>query len=223
MKILVLVAMDKELRLLSEILKNKREDQNNEIIIGGIGKNEIILTKCGIGKVNAALKALQLINKFKPDLVINSGVAGGTGLPIGTVLVADKVAYHDVWCGEGTVYGKAEGQPLYFEPDPVFIKIAKNEIMNKKFETGLLCSGDKFISTKAETDYIKNQFPEVKGVDMESAAIAHTCNEMKVPFNIIRIISDTPGKGENLSQYKNFWEDAPRESISLISEIFSHL
>ena len=113
MKIAILVAMDKELSLLLNLMPEKIERKigKDSFYIGTIGSNTIIAGKCGIGKVNSALKTYEVIRELSPDLIINSGVAGGVdgSLGVGSVLIADKVSYHDVWCGPGTQYGAADG------------------------------------------------------------------------------------------------------------------
>lgn len=107
MKILILAAMDKEINLLINLLKHPEEVfiEQSKLYKGEVGINEVYIAKCGIGKVNSAINAYRLILKIRPDLLINSGVAGGAGIPIGSLLVADRIAYHDVWCGPGTDYG----------------------------------------------------------------------------------------------------------------------
>ncbi|MCH5225093.1 MAG: 5'-methylthioadenosine/adenosylhomocysteine nucleosidase [Muribaculaceae bacterium] len=221
MKILILAAMDKELDLLINLLENPQKHEYEDISFwkGNSLNHEIILTKCGIGKVNSALRTLNLLHFIKPDLVINSGVAGGAGCPIGSVIVADALAYHDVWCGPGTEYGQADGLPLLMKPSQKVLDIAA--ALN--LSTGLICTGDKFISTSEEIQFIKSKFPEVKAVDMESAAIAQTCLMLETPFAIVRVVSDTPGDGENISQYKDFWEKAPEKTFLVLNSILSHL
>lgn len=221
MKILLLAAMDKEIDLLINILNDIKiiEKSNVKYWEGTVGQNTVFVSKCGIGKVNSALNTLILIQSLSPDIVINSGVAGGAGLPIGTLLVADKVAYHDVWCGPGTHYGQADGFPLYLLPSQLIIELADR----LNLEKGLICSGDKFISKAEEIAFIRSKFPEVKAVDMESASIAQTCLFYQIPFAIIRIVSDTPGEGENISQYKDFWTNAPQKTFSVVEYIIKEL
>lgn len=194
---------------------------------GIIDSHEIIISKCGIGKVNSALRTLSLIREFNPDLIINSGVAGSMDecLPIGTVLLADRVAYHDVWCGPGTIIGQADGCPLYFKPYERGIKILGECIENGELELkcGLLCSGDQFISTLDEVKKIKKNFPEAVGCDMESASIAQTCFKNNVPFMVIRVMSDMPGSGDNIDQYKTFWNEAPLRTFKTVKLIIQKL
>ena len=213
--------MDKEINLLLNLLKNPEESTlaGNKIWSGKIFNHDVCLSKCGIGKVNSALNTYRFIKHLEPELVINSGVAGGAGSPIGTVMVADRVAYSDVWCGPGTEYGQADGFPLFLEPSDKVLKLAYDSGM----ATGLICSGDKFISTAEEIAFIRGKFPEVKAVDMESASIAQTCLLCNVPFAIIRIISDTPGEGENISQYKDFWTKAPEKTFEVLSKLLGKI
>lgn len=223
MKILVLAAMDKEVSLLADILENPRETLHGgeKLIEGEIGTHLVIIGKCGIGKVNSALNAYRLITELKPDLLLNSGVAGGAGLPIGSILVADRISYSDVWCGPGTEYGQADGFPLYFKPSQEILEFAENH--SDKLTKGLICSGDKFISSAEEISFIRSKFPDVNAVDMESASIAQTCFITSTPFGVIRVVSDTPGEGENISQYKDFWKEAPLKTFRVLKELIEGL
>ena len=213
--------MDKE----KDLLVNLLEDPEMRVIAGKktwrgkIGNHSVDISKCGIGKVNSALNTLQFLQLVQPDLVINSGVAGGAGIPIGTILVADRVAYHDVWCGPGTLYGQADDVPLYMLPYAKVLTIS-DEI---GVENGLVCSGDKFISTPEEIAFIRSKFPDVKAVDMESAAVAQTCYIYGIPFAIVRVVSDTPGEGENIQQYKDFWETAPQKTFMVLTKLLEKL
>lgn len=225
MKITILVAMDKELQLVKSLLSESEDINFNgiSIIHGKIANHEIYLSKCGIGKVNSALNTYRIITAVKPDLIINTGVAGGAGLPVGTLLIADRVAYDDVWCGPSTEYGQADGCPLYFTPASNVVRLASFLLKDMACHYGLICSGDKFISSAEEIAFIRSHFPDVAAVDMESASIAQTCFLTNTPFNIIRVISDTPGEGENLAQYENFWTEAPQKTFSAVKTIIEKI
>lgn len=194
---------------------------------GKIGHHEIYVSQCGIGKVNAALSAQELINELHPALVINSGVAGGLdeAMLIGDILVAERIAYHDVWCGPGTETGRADGCPLYFTPGDselnVMRELAKDS--SKRIKFGLLCSGDRFISTPQEVETIKTVFADAMACDMESAAIAQACYKKDVPFIAIRVMSDMPGGGENISEYTNFWNDAPVKTFEVVKQLVTNI
>ncbi|MDE6368392.1 MAG: 5'-methylthioadenosine/adenosylhomocysteine nucleosidase [Muribaculaceae bacterium] len=222
MKIAIIAAMSKELALLLPLIDSPSTITANGMTFhkGRIGNHEIIATECGIGKVNAAVGALTLIECFHPDMVINTGVAGGTGAgaSILDVVVADSVAYHDVWCGPGTVPGQAASCPEKFDcplPDSVF------DGMDVK--RGLVASGDIFVSKPEEVTKILSVWPEAMAVDMESAAIAQVCYLKSVPFVCIRVISDTPGSADNISQYENFWSDAPAHTFATLNSLLHRL
>lgn len=215
--------MGKELKLLLEVLGETEQKTVNGYTfhIGQVSGHEVYAAQCGIGKVNASITTLSLIRAFEPELVINTGVAGGAdaSMHVLDLLVAEGVAYHDVWCGPGTVYGEASGFDLIMKPWQPLVNKARELLTGKNDRFGLICSGDKFISKAEEVAEIKRNFPEALAVDMESAAIAQTCLALGVPFNILRVISDTPGQAENISQYENFWSDAPRETFSALTSL----
>lgn len=227
MKIAIISAMEKERRLISPLLTNVSNEnfKGLDVLKGDIGGKEVVVAKCGIGKVNAAINTYKIIDCFKPDLIINTGVAGGasTRTEIGDVLVADYVAYHDVWCGPGTEPGAADGIDVFMQCDPEIIRISHKLLDGKRLQVGLICSGDRFITSEEEIREIQALFPEVIAVDMESAAIAQICCIENVRFNIIRVVSDTPGSGKNLEQYTNFWNEAPEKTFKLIESVLSEL
>lgn len=227
MKIGILAAMSKELELLLPLVENPVETLTDglKMYTGRIGHHDVALMQCGIGKVNAALNAYRMIHAFGPELVINSGVAGGAdrSMAIGTLLVADYAAYHDVWCGPGTEYGAADGMETFLPADSRVVEAARRVLPADGVRYGLICSGDAFITTAAEVDGIKYRFPGALACDMESAAIAHTCIGCGVPFAILRVVSDTPGSGENIEQYRNFWGEAPRKTFEALRAILDAL
>lgn len=227
MKIGILVAMDKELKLLLPVLGDLSEEvvEGYSMFRGYLGKHEVIVAKCGIGKVNSALTTFTLLNHYDVDLIINSGVAGGAGngVKIGQLLVADYVCYHDVWCGPGTEEGAADGCETFLPAEPTLISLAKKLLNPEETVYGLVCSGDRFICSVAEIKDIKKRFPSVKAVDMESASIAQVCAIKGKPFNILRVVSDTPGEGENINQYQNFWTEAPAKTFSAVKVLLENL
>lgn len=227
MRIAILTAMEKERSMLLPIIENKNEAEIDglKVVFGHIHGKEVAVAKCGIGKVNSAINTYKIIKTFHPDLLINSGVAGGAGSisKIGDLLVADYVAYHDVWCGPETDIGAADGMEVFMKCDDNVIKIAHNLFDGQRLLIGLICSGDRFITQHDEIIEIRRNFPEVVAVDMESASIAQVCSMEGVKFNIIRVISDTPGEGENISQYENFWIDAPRKTFEALGKIIKDL
>lgn len=225
MTIAILVAMGKELNLLLPLLDNTKSETIDGFTFhsGKIGNIDIVAMQCGIGKVNAAIGTLTLLNNFKPELVINTGVAGGASQDahVMDVIVGSSIAYHDVWCGPGTIYGEASGYPLYFESDKRFSSLIPERADIKR---GLICSGDKFIASLEEVQTIQKAFPQVLAVDMESATIAQVCYLRKIPVLVMRVISDSPGASkDNTAQYNDFWQDAPAHTFNLVQELLKQI
>lgn len=221
------MAMDKELQLLLPLLIDARQTVIDGITfhLGDVAGNSVVAMKSGIGKVNAALSAQEMIRQFAPDLVINTGVAGGTGSEarVLDVVVADRVAYHDVWCGPGTEPGQAARCPHFFEAPQQLLSLEALAPGTHLYH-GLIASGDIFVSHAEDVARIKSMYPEVMAVDMESAAIAHTCYLMSTPFIAIRVVSDTPGEeSDNAAQYDSFWEAAPRQTFDVLDTLLRQL
>ena len=223
MKIGVLTAMTSESEQLAVLLEGVVECSYNGIgyLTGRVGENEIILRQCGIGKVNAALGAAELIRAFSPDAMVSTGVAGGIDCCLGVmdVVVGSSIVYHDVWCGMGCEYGQVQGMPAVFVADEAMCGAAKSLMDDEgnatRIHAGLICTGDQFITDRSELDKIKGNFPAGLAVDMESAAIAQTCHIYGVPFVSFRIISDTPGVDNHIEQYENFWGEMANRSFDV--------
>ncbi len=206
MKIGIIVAMDKELKQLKQVFAG----------------SEVLVEKCGIGKVNAALGAQRMINEFHPDCIISSGCAGGNGddINIQDIIVSSELCYHDVYCGKAiddtTVYGQVQGLPVRFQADPELLnKAMQLSVANSQLSIykGLIVTGDWFVDTKDKMREIIGHFPEAKAVDMESCAIAQTCYINNVPFISFRVISDIPLRDTDASQYHNFWDTVAENSF----------
>ena len=223
MKIGVLTAMTSEFEQLAAMLDGGAECERNNIkyLVGRVGGNEIILRQCGIGKVNAALGAAELIRSFAPDAMVSTGVAGGIDCSLGVmdVVVSSSIVYHDMWCGMGCEYGQVQGLPAVFVADEAMCSAAQSlndEAGNAtRIHAGLICTGDQFITDRSELDKIKGNFPAGLAVDMESSAIAQTCHIYGVPFVSFRIISDTPGVDKHIEQYENFWGEMADRSFGV--------
>lgn len=223
MKIGIITAMSSEQKQLANQLENPTERKEGPFTYteGTIKNNTIILMQCGIGKVNAAAGAVEMIRNFAPDCIISTGVAGGIDscLNVMDVVVSSRIVYHDVWCGEGNAYGQIQGLPLYFTGNETLYQCAISLDTEIAIHGGLICSGDKFITDRQELETIKANFPEGLAVDMESASIAQVCHLYEVPFISFRIISDTPGAEKHLEQYKNFWGEMADRSFH-VTEAF---
>ena len=219
----IIVAMQSEFDLVKGILQNPKQSTHNHIIFveGNIDNTPVVLMKSGIGKVNAACACVEMIKNFAPDVIINTGLAGGIdkSLSVMDIVVADKTTYHDVWCGDGCKIGQIQDLPEFFEGSKKLVDIAKNINTDVKIHTGLIAGGDVFVTDIAKLKEIKQNFPSALAVDMESTAIAQVCYLYNVPALAVRIISDTPGIENHYNQYLDFWNKAPEKSLEVIKSL----
>ncbi len=208
MKVGVIVAMDSEYEALR-----------------AVGIENVV--RSGIGKVNAARVTTELIINERPDCIISSGVAGGIddSLNIGDFVIANQVAYHDVWCGEGNLRGQVQGLPQRFCADSGLLTYARAlKVPDASLHEGLICTGDQFLTTLEEDREVKRMYPDALACDMESAAVAQVCLHYAVPFLAIRAISDVVTPQCNHQQaYDNFWQDLKANSFFLIKRLLDNL
>ena len=202
MKIGIIIAMDVEYRKMLDVLGGQPQ--------GSVAGNEVVLWQCGIGKVNAAIGTMRLMQEHRPDCIVSTG----------------QTVYHDVWCGMGNQYGQVQGLPARFDADPLLLHcasaIASGQDLSVK--EGLICTGDQFITDKEALTKIKASFPEGLACEMESAAIAHTCYQLGVPFLSIRVISDTPGNTDNhQQQWDEFLASMGERSFLFMQRFLSQL
>lgn len=215
--IAIITAMDVEFNSVKSLYDFKEE--NGVMTSHQYGK-KILLLKSGIGKVNAALKADYAIRNGA-DLVVTTGLAGGIddSLEQGDIVLAQKVCYHDVWCGEPNHKGQIQDLPLYFELEDLLNEAFQPLMVDKGFKFGLTVTGDQFLTDVNHLKQIKTNFPKALAVDMESAAIAQTCFINNKPYLSLRIISDVVGKENQVEQYNNFWQDLPNRSASMVEDV----
>ena len=186
-------------------------------------RNEVKCVLSGMGKVNAAVAATRLVYEFKPDCIINAGVAGSLRSDIreGSVVIGAKTAYHDVWCGGEIPLGTVSGYPRFFAANPVLLEAAEGCATD--LHSGLIITGDQFYIDEREDRRQKLLYPDALAVDMESAAIAHACYLMEVPFLSFRIISDSHDDGQQLKNYTEFWKSMAERSFSVIDSLMRSL
>lgn len=227
MTIGIINAMHKEHEQIAALLTevNVVRDGRLTFTEGQLNGRHLVLMESGIGKVNAAVGAVELIRRYSPDALVNTGVAGGidAALNVMDVVVGTRAAYHDVDCGPESEHGQVQGLPLYFEADANLARTALSIRCETRLHGGLICSGDRFITNRNELDEIKRTYPEGLAVDMESGALAQVCYLYGVPFLSFRIISDTPGTAGHFDQYQNFWETMAARSFAVTRHLLEAL
>jgi adenosylhomocysteine nucleosidase len=198
-----------------------------------LGKPAVVL-RCGIGKVNAAVGCALLIQRYHPGLVINTGSAGGIdpALRVGDAVISSGLVYHDV---DVTAFnyapGQLPGQPAVFPAPEDLIGGAERAIDELRAEgalppefnhvRGIIASGDVFMHDPARIAALRRLFPEVRAVEMEGAAIAHTCGLFGVPALIIRALSDVAGTESPVS-FAEFLPIASKHSAEIVRRIIKN-
>lgn len=219
MRIGIIVAMEKELVQLRSLLDEATTERRHtkDFIRGYISGHEVIMQQCGMGKVNAAIGCVEMMNAYQPELVISTGVAGGAdvSMNVGDVVVGTTYVYHDAYCGHEVAYGQLVGLPAMFHSPNELVDKALSLEGDNRIHAGQMVSGDWFVDTKDKMREILTHFPEAKAVDMESCSIAHTCYLYKVPFISFRIISDIPLKDTDASMYFDFWNRLAEGSFNV--------
>jgi adenosylhomocysteine nucleosidase len=229
----IIGAMEDEIVMLRSAL----EEAHSEIIggfefsVGRLEKKTVALLRCGIGTVSAAVGCALLIDHFHPDLVINTGSAGGIdpSLSFGDAIISDGLVYHDA---DVTAFGYAPGQlpgmPAIFPVPEDLIHLAETAVESLKREgvlpenfnhrRGLIGSGDVFMHDPARIKELRRLFPAMKAVEMEGAAIAHVCYLFSVPSLIIRALSDIAGTESPLT-FDQFLPIAAKHSGEIVRRI----
>lgn len=219
MTIGIINAMQKEHAQIAALLQDAQVTRDGHLAFttGTYNGKQLVLMQSGIGKVNAAVGAVELIRRFAPDILVNTGVAGGidASLDVMDVVVGAQVAYHDVDCGPESDPGQVQGLPAVFEADKSLLGITSALSTSTRIVPGLICSGDQFITDRQQLSSIKTRFPQGMAVDMESGALAQVCHLYGVPFLSFRIISDTPGAEGHYDQYVNFWDTMAERSFGV--------
>ncbi|MCC5890089.1 MAG: 5'-methylthioadenosine/adenosylhomocysteine nucleosidase [Alkalibacterium sp.] len=222
MKLGIIAAMEQEIRLLKNQLKNQRETivANLTFFEGEIGSTSVVMVQSGIGKVNAAIAATLLITFFEADTVINTGSAGGIGenLKVGDLVLSTELSYNDA---DARAFGYAFGQipqmPERFTADEDSLSILKQAALESNWTVrhGLIVTGDSFISDKNAIREIKAHFSDAMVTEMEGTAVAQTCFQFKVPFVVVRAVSDVADEEASLS-FNEFIELAGRKSAEMV-------
>ncbi len=214
----IIVAEEKELLEVKKIMNNLREKYIYEKIfyIGSIEEKEVVLVKSNVGKVNSARVTQILIDNFDIELVINVGTAGSVdnSLEIGDVVVATELVQHDF---DVTPFrrklGEIENIGESIKVDEKLLELF-NEMNVKK---GIIASGDKFIVNREEKDNIRNTFKAL-AIEMEGASIAQVCYLDKIPFLVIRSITDKLD-GSSKIDFEKFLESSSKNAANILKEI----
>ena len=227
----IIGAMDEEVNAIIEKMTNveSREKAGMTFNKGTLEGKEAVVVRSGIGKVNAGLCTQILVDDYKIDAVINTGIAGSlkNQIDIGDIVLSSDALYHDM---DATGFGYEFGvvprmESSVFKGDVRLINLAKEccERVNPDINVhiGRVVSGDQFISDKAKKDWINEHF-DGYCTEMEGAAIAHAATLNNIPFLIVRAISDKADNSATMD-YGEFEKKAIIHSVNLIMEFVKNM
>lgn len=222
----IIAAMQEEMIEIKKIMTDIQEKNIFELIYttGKINDKEIVLVEAGVGKVNAARATQIMIDNFEIDAIINVGSAGATNeqLNIEDIVIGKKLIQHDF---DITAFGHPKGYISnvgeYVESDERLIKKIEKAISDIKendfkIKIGTIVSGDIFCTEIKMKEKVRTKF-NADAIEMEGAAIAQVCKLDKVPFIIIRSISDSPNGNNNIT-FDQFLEKASKRCAEIIKK-----
>lgn len=210
-------------------IRNTKDIASMKFYEGILDGQKIVLVRCGIGKVNAAICTQVLINCFGATYIINTGVAGGLhpDINIGDIIISSDTVEHDM---DVTVFGHEKGyiprmDKQFFEADKWLVDIAQRGATKAKGDhkvyVGRIASGDQFISSMKVKEEIYTNFTAYCA-EMEGAAIAHTCFLNHIPFVVIRAISDKADQSADVN-FDDFVNLAARKASNIIESMISEI
>ncbi len=217
MKIGILAALPQEIHsIIGAIAKSRSTEVGLRTYhFGSLHGVECVLVHSRVGKVAAASTATQLIDRFEVDRVLFTGVAGGVGHGVrrGDIVIGTELIQHDL--DASPLFARHE-VPLLgmkrFDTDPRMnagLLRAAREIAGGRGHSvheGLIATGDQFFSRQESVTQLRSQLPDTLCVEMEGAAVAQVCHEHRVPFSIIRTISDSADEGA-VTDFSEFLND----------------
>ena len=227
----IIGAMEAEVAILKDTMEIEEvvEYAGMNFCRGKLNGREVVVVRSGIGKVNAAVCAQVLVDKFQAEVLINTGVAGSldAAIDIGDIVISTAAVQHDM---DATVFGDPLGQvpqmdTFLFPADECLVQKAKevNEKVNPDIHTftGIVASGDQFIASKEAKEKIVTNF-HAFCAEMEGAAIAQTAYLNGIPFVVLRAISDKADDSASMD-YPTFERQAAQHCVRLVEEMVREL
>ena len=223
----IIAAESKEMNEIKKLMKNIEEKDllNLQFFTGKIEEAECVLVECGEGKVNAARTTQVMIDNFKIDKLVNVGSAGAINedLNVKDVVIADKLVQYDFdISGLGYEKGEICNIGKYIYCDKTLVEECKKAIENIENESykvviGTIATADSFCDKPEIAKMVRKEF-NAECVEMEGAAVAQVCYLDKIPFLVIRGISDTPN-GNNKIDFRKYLEIASKQSAKILQNL----
>ena len=225
MRTAIVAAMHQELAAVLALLPDEQKQMagGRDFWVGHLHGQEVVAVLSRIGKVAAATTATALVERFRVDRIVFTGVAGGLapGVNRGDVVVADSFLQHDL--DASPVFPRYE-VPLYgvdrFATDAALTgqlaEAVRQALPARRLHQGLVASGDRFVSSAAECGALHQALPDALAVEMEGAAFAQVCRDYGVPFAAVRTISDRADDAAHGDFLRFIEEVASRHSAAIV-------
>ena len=232
MTIAIVSAMREELAAVLALMPDEHMQvvAGREFWLGRLHGRQVVAVLSRIGKVAAATTATALVERFGVGRIIFTGVAGGLGpgVNVGDLVVADAFLQHDL--DASPIFPKYE-VPLYglnrFPADPELsaqlARAALRALPGVTVHRGLVVSGDRFVSTTAESQALLRDLPQALAVEMEGAAIAQVCHDYGVAFAAVRTVSDRADDAAHRDFTRFVQEVASRHSAAIVDAFLAGL
>lgn len=226
----IIGAMTEEVESLKKLMKieDKMTKASMEFYEGNLWGQDVVVVVSGIGKVNAAICAQILVDIFDVDRIINVGVAGGVSMDAnpGDIVIASSLIQHDMDCSAfGDKHGQIPRMDVFdFKCDEALVNIAKNiDLSNTthKSMVGIIATGDQFVADNEKVKWIEDTF-NAAAVEMEGASIAQVAYQNKIPFIVIRSISDNANTGASVD-FEKFVPIAVENSMVFIKGLLENI
>ena len=228
-KLGIIGAMDVEIKTIIEAMENPISTvyAGMDFCEGLLNGLPVVVSRCGVGKVHAAMCVQVLCDCFAVSHIVNTGIAGSlcSELDIGDLVVSRDVMYHDFDCGGfGYPKGKVPGLPITFDADRIVLDMAfaaAQQVQNGHVRMGRIASGDQFICNQTHKEQIITDTGALC-TEMEGAAIAHAAYVNKKPFVILRAISDKADSSAEID-YPSFVAAAAKNCAAVTMQLAAML
>ena len=218
--IAIVTAMDVELENILSRMENVQQVRRPGLFgyTGRLAGAEVIAAVCSVGKVCAAQCTQLLISEYRPEALLHSGIAGAVGEGLGhlDVVVARELTYRDM--KEKT---KREFLPFggYFVADPKLTVALRKACPDSHL--GCIATGDLFVNDPEEKERLRRDYNALCA-EMEGAAVAHVCTVNRVPFGVIRCISDL-ANDVAYDDLESFERRAAQKSADILCDAIGYL
>jgi adenosylhomocysteine nucleosidase len=215
-RIAIISALHEELAELLALMPDEHRTSvaGRQFWRGHLHGHELVAVLSGIGKVAAATTTTVLLERFRPQQVLFTGVAGGVGegVAVGDIVVGSRYLQHDMDASPLFPRHQMPGYGLSrFPADPALLSVMQQaaedavawlpgqldaatraafHLQAPRVHSGKIITGDRFVASAAESRALRAELGEALAVDMESGAVAQVCHDYSIPFCAVRTISD---------------------------------